>query len=518
MHAFWNLGERDKILGLDILGLRQLDQDIERDWVAGITTISFRARYLTLLPWALAELYKHELARGGGKAIVDDDRVDAVLARLKFIILASSRFGKQWGESGNTFGVLGSDLYADQLREFETRKKLELPSQKGADVYGTYVMPCREFGLLTDSPRGRNGIPVAIGPRGQDLISIRAHMSGCDSVCELLLNGGKLTAGHLSMAGQHFSVNGLEKDMHERNRLVEWMFDPYFDSQDVRSSYANFAATTRWAATFIKADPMRPDDIIAENFQRAVQADPKSVDAVELAWMEYEMRRRVHFACELLLMGVAETIGDLSLATVETVAAHWIATDALSPAVRNIIGSGKLPSRSTVGELMSRVPADAFLSSPLSPRDGRDEAPGASRVLYSLALLLSTYRCSERFRASNRFPHRNHYMERAFELLGENKSSSLIEALPKLALHLAVEPHLRTTLRKMGQGQKCSLRFFPEGEVLQPTGVSVRPGFSGSRLGNVLGILADVGLFSRLDGGLFTLTTEGRRRLLKGGA
>ena len=58
------------------------------------------------------------------------------------------------------------------------------------------------------------------------------------------------------MAGQHFSVNGLEKDMHERNRLVEWMFDPYFDSQDVRSSYANFAATTRWAATFIKADPI----------------------------------------------------------------------------------------------------------------------------------------------------------------------------------------------------------------------------------------------------------------------
>ena len=73
--------------------------------------------------------------------------------------------------------MLGSDLYADQLRELETRKKLELPSQKGADVYGTYVMPCREFGLLTDSPRGRNGIPVAIGPRGQDLISIRAHMS-----------------------------------------------------------------------------------------------------------------------------------------------------------------------------------------------------------------------------------------------------------------------------------------------------------------------------------------------------
>ncbi len=96
MDTFWNSGEREKIKGLDILGLRQLDQNLESHWVAGITTISPRARCLTLLPWILAEFYQDELQRHGGKSVFHRDRLEAVLARLKFAILAASNVGTGW--------------------------------------------------------------------------------------------------------------------------------------------------------------------------------------------------------------------------------------------------------------------------------------------------------------------------------------------------------------------------------------------------------------------------------------
>ncbi len=514
MQSFWNSGERDKIPGLDILGLRQLDQNLEGRWVSGITTIAFRARYLTLLPWILAEFYESELSRAQGHVGFDPKRLDAVLARLKFVILASSSCGGTWGESGETFGVLGSDIFADELAAFKAEKQISLPDAKGSDVYGTYVMPCRGFGLLADSPTG-SGVPLSIGLRGQEVHSTKV---GCEKMIGLLLKGGVLTNEHLMSVGHHFSVNGLKDSDEECQLLLSWMFTPHHSDPGTASVYKNFAATARWVAASLSGSGSRPSDIIAKNFQRVVNVKSHSSTDVEVAWMEYELRRRVHFACELILSDLSATLNTLTSGTVETVIHRWLANSGVSPSLSELIGVGSLSRSTSLDDIIAAMPATAFMSGGISLNEGRNQAKGGNQAIYGVALLLAAYRCTKSLRQDGILENRHHYMELAFDLVEKYASSDLSVSLRELCIHLAVEPHLRTTLRKMGQGQQCSLRFFPEGNVLQGTGIAVMPGFSNSRLDNVLGMLADVGLFSRLTGGRFVLTEKGSGFLQRGAA
>ena len=115
MQIFWNNGERETIKGLDILGLRALDQGIEQKWVSSVTTISFRARYLSLLPWLFTEYYSSQLDSDGGQAVFDYGHFKQVAARMELIVLAATRMGANWGESGKTFGLIGSDLFAEDV-------------------------------------------------------------------------------------------------------------------------------------------------------------------------------------------------------------------------------------------------------------------------------------------------------------------------------------------------------------------------------------------------------------------
>ena len=515
MQTFWNSGKHDQIRGLDILGLRQVDQELESKWVAGITTISNRARYLSLLPWVLWKFTQHELHLGNGSTEFSYERLGAVLARLKFIVLASTSLADEWGESNDAHGALGPVLYSKHLHELHDKKKLELPSASGIDVYGTYVMPCRSFGLLQEVATG-SGAPVGFTPRSEGLYSIRERMPDCARLHSLILEGGTITVEELRSAGRHFSLNGLKNEPEECPFLIDALINPYPGGAVVEETYGRFNATARWAASFIKGSALRASDIIFKNYKRVLQSPSALSTEVERAWMEHELRRRVHYACELLLADVAGTLVELTSASIETITRYWVTDTHLSPAVRAVLGVDSIQSTMRLCELIDKIPEGAFLDGPLDTNGGRNQGAGGNKALYGLALLLSTYRTSAALRAIRKIENRHHAMEQAFELIDENRVNTLEEVLRIFSVRLAVVPHLNTTLRKMGQGQQCSLRFYTEGEVLHPTGVDVRPGFSGTRLENVLGLLADTGLCEWFGDGRYQLTERGAKRLSGG--
>ena len=150
MGWFWNKGEKELIRGLDIMGLRQLDQSIERELVAGITTISARARYLTLLPWVFAAYYEDKLANGVDQSHFDWGDMDKVLARLEFVVLAASRFVSDNDEYGLTFGMIGPDTHSDNLDKFEKEKEIQIPDSKEGGALGTYIMRELKLDLSSD--------------------------------------------------------------------------------------------------------------------------------------------------------------------------------------------------------------------------------------------------------------------------------------------------------------------------------------------------------------------------------
>jgi hypothetical protein len=156
MNISWGDDLLDTTQGLDILGVRGIDQAVELGLVNGITTISQRARYLSILPWAVGESLVSQAEEG-----FNWDSLMIFLRRVEFVTLAASKLDSELNGADAT-GALGADIHRDRLDLLLSGEPVAMPDNKGGAILGTYFGPCRAMGLLLD---GDEKVPYRLSLR-----------------------------------------------------------------------------------------------------------------------------------------------------------------------------------------------------------------------------------------------------------------------------------------------------------------------------------------------------------------
>lgn len=491
---------------MDVLGFRQVDQKVEKDWVSGITTISNRARYLSLIPWLVAEYYKqHGIDQDGKVAERDEAELIALTRRLEMVVLASTRHTDS-KDGHTTGGLIGPGLFEEEMADLEAKGEVRLDLERGGASYGTYAGPCRAFGLLAYESLPGSWAPKQT-PRTKRLLECRRELAGAGSLAGAVLNGDALKSDAIAKEAHLFSAGALGDDRcaNEREILVEALFAPEPTQDHV--AYDRFRRTVRMVLQAVGRGEGVSAKIIARTYVQVVCSDSFPVAEISLLWATYELHRRVHFALELLLSATTQVVIDEDGATTAQVVQEWTTAD-FPPELGKYVDASKFGWSRTLGRFIACVNDDPFLAGPVERAAGRQMPSAGAKAVFAMALLCATWRQT---RPLMKHYHKLHGRGAAilevFPLIDKMADWKLDGAVQKLTDRCVVEAHLNATLRKMAHGMKCSLRFFPDGRTLRPTGMTIEGGYSADRLGNVIGILTDLGFIRR--GSPATLTRRG---------
>ena len=273
--------------------------------------------------------------------------------------------------------------------------------------------------------------------------------------------------------------------------------------------YGRFNETVCWSLELIASGCLTSREIIHRNHNNVVTSrDIHSFREVDLLWAEYDLRRRLHFAAELLLSALTQTLNYLNKAALPNIVQGWSSEYEETDFITHCIGNNDNPYNLSLEDFIDQLDY-AMIDEYSSQVRSANSLKPPEKAIFALTLMSYCHRKSLPLRRSNSIPDRSHYMEKSFKIIEAQARQTVSETLEVLLRRVVIESHLKTTLRKMGQGQKCSLRFYPEGGVLAPTGTSVSAGHSQDRLRNVLVMLSDLGLCSRENGRL-SLTANGR--------
>ena len=493
MMITWGDDLLDTTRGLDILGVRGIDQAVELGLVNGVTTISQRARYFSILPWALGEyLVDH------ASEVFDWDSLTVYLRRVEFLTLAASRMDSELN-GADASGALGTNLHQERLATLINGGTVTFPENNGGAMLGTYLAPCRTIGLLLD---GNEAVPYQLSPRGKEVWEFRRDRLRASPEIEVALRGKEISRTLVEAAIPEFSLGSLVSSNGEAKLLydalvIPWVPGTEFERKQVAEAYEALNETIAWANEMLISEPDSAAGLIVRNFKNCTRGANK--DLVAFRWAEYEYRRRCHFALELLLSALTASLKRFDEATIPQIVSDWFVTFEATPALEELWPAASAAKAASALEALGTVPANLLGDAPIPAAELRqlptnDQAFAAAAILAATAAQTKSSRDDGHFDRNSVSPG-----ERAISIIeaaGEEPFSAFMEKL----VEFTTLSHLQTTLRKMGAGQKCSLRFFPDGPLLRPTGIGMVPGHSNDRLTNVLRIFTDMGRLKRKDG------------------
>jgi hypothetical protein len=496
MTFFWGAPLLDETAGLDILGVRRLDQAIESSLVNGVTTISARARYFAILPWALAEFFRNDLVAGTGQ--FDRSVFARYMNRVELLTLLATRLDPNVGESGGA--ALGADVHVAAVSAIRSGASWPVPGEGSEAMVGTYFGPCRAIGLVADGASG-SGAPFRITPRGMKVWEARSAALASDPVLRSLRDVTEFSPELVRHAVPHFSLAALAKAGREAELIREALTIPWepperAGRERVAHAYEQFDQTLAWIRRSLSTGARGPE-ILTTNLSRCCRGEIE--DGPSVRWAEFEWRRRTHFALELLLSAVCRALSMSGDNTVSGIIEMW-REDTNQLTAGAMWPEAAAAWERTAEEAAQSVPLDLLLGLP-TPAAALNRLTAGEQALTAYALIVALGAQMRALRERGGVPSRSGPGERAFDIVDAKGDTPFSAILRSLTENCAVAPHLATTLRKMGNGQKCSLRFFPDGTVLRSTGLGAQGGYSGDRLSNLLRILADTGLLTSTSGG-----------------
>jgi hypothetical protein len=487
MEVVWGDGLGEETQGLDILGIRALDQSLETALANGITTISLRGRYFSILPWLIGEFFEAEKKAGETTFLVD--RLRTFIGRVEYLTLACTVIDDSGGNAG---GALGSVTFREVMAALRSGVTIPFPKDRMGSILGTYFGPCRAIGLVKPAENWAPQ-PFSLTPRGRKLWETRKAALGDGPVLQMLWESDSLSPDNVRTAVPHFSLMGLQRAEAEAACLreaLETPWEPADGGSSVTVAYEKFAGTLAWLREEAKSQTLRADVLLADNYRQIVSGAGGN-DGMRTAWAEFEWRRRLHFALELMFSAVCFTLRERGQATLREVVTQWQETPELPPILTEVWPEANLVWERTKVEAATSVPNDVFLNAGSTETLSRLSPHARGIAAFGLAAGVASQ--SRALRRSAQFADRNGVGERALALVEGAGDESFEESMIRFG-EIVAEAHLSTTFRKMAGGQKCSLRFFPDGNRLRTTGVPAGAGQSGSRLANIIKVVADAGV------------------------